>query len=105
MLTVKKKNGEIEVLGDSPIETPDDGKLLAFINALQNRLTSPVLEELPPMHSGIMGYVGYDLIREIEDLPNTPHDDLAILTFEPIIELPAIPTCPAIIEFSPILTL
>ena len=25
-----------------------------------------------------MGYVGYDLIREIEDLPNTPHDDLAI---------------------------
>ncbi|HAY51116.1 MAG TPA: anthranilate synthase component I, partial [Acidimicrobiaceae bacterium] len=78
LLTVKKKNGEIEVLGDSPIETPDDGKLLAFINALQNRLTSPVLEELPPMHSGIMGYVGYDLIREIEDLPNTPHDDLAI---------------------------
>ena len=34
LLTVKKKNGEIEVLGDSPIETPDDGKLLAFILSL-----------------------------------------------------------------------
>ena len=36
LLTVKKKNGEIEILGDYPVEIPKDGKLLGFINDLQN---------------------------------------------------------------------
>src|SRR5680860_132485 len=30
---------------------------------------------MPPMHGGIMGYLGYDVIREIEHLPNVPPDD------------------------------
>ena len=78
LLTITKKNGNIEVLGDPPVEIPNDGKLLGFINELQNELISPALEDLPPMHSGIMGYIGYDLVREIEDLPNVPDDDLSI---------------------------
>ena len=78
LLTITKKNGNIEVLGNPPVEIPNDGKLLGFINELQNELISPALEDLPPMHSGIMGYIGYDLVREIEDLPNVPDDDLSI---------------------------
>ncbi len=78
LLTITKENGEISVIGDSPIPIPEDGQLLGFIENLQSQLTAPRLDELPPMHSGIMGYIGYDVVREIEDLPNTPEDDLSI---------------------------
>jgi anthranilate synthase component 1 len=30
------------------------------------------------MHSGIMGYIGYDVVREIERLPDAPPDDLGL---------------------------
>ena len=31
--------------------------------------------DLPPLHGGVMGYLGYDVIREVERLPDVPHDD------------------------------
>jgi anthranilate synthase component 1 len=33
------------------------------------------MEELPPLQGGLMGFLGYDIVREVEDLPNTPRDD------------------------------
>ena len=36
---------------------------------------APVIPELPPLHGGLMGYLGYDVIREVERLPNVPPDD------------------------------
>ena len=36
---------------------------------------SPVIDELPPLHGGLMGYLGYDVVREVEHLPNVPTDD------------------------------
>ena len=42
------------------------------------RLTGPVLPDLPPLHGGVMGFLGYDVIREVERLPDVPHDDLAL---------------------------
>ena len=30
---------------------------------------APSLAELPPLHSGLMGYLGYDVVREVEHLP------------------------------------
>ncbi|MBK6312157.1 MAG: chorismate-binding protein [Candidatus Microthrix sp.] len=29
----------------------------------------------PPLHSGLVGYLGYDVVREVEHLPDTPLDD------------------------------
>ena len=31
--------------------------------------------ELPPFHGGVVGYLGYDVVREIERLPAVPPDD------------------------------
>ncbi|MFT9315138.1 MAG: chorismate-binding protein, partial [Acetobacter orientalis] len=31
---------------------------------------------LPPMIAGIFGYLGYDMVRQMERLPNAPEDDL-----------------------------
>ena len=36
---------------------------------------APQLEDLPPLHGGIMGYLGYDVVREVEHLPDVPPDD------------------------------
>ncbi len=34
--------------------------------------------DLPPLHSGFVGYLGYDVVREIERLPDVAHDDLGL---------------------------
>jgi anthranilate synthase component I len=36
---------------------------------------SPVLPDLPPLQGGVMGYLGYDIVREVERLPAVPNDD------------------------------
>ena len=36
---------------------------------------APALDDLPPLHGGIMGYLGYDVVREVEHLPDVPPDD------------------------------
>jgi anthranilate synthase component 1 len=35
---------------------------------------------LPPLHSGLVGYLGYDAVRHIEHLPNRPEDDRGLPT-------------------------
>ena len=69
------REGVITVTGDLPASVPTDEGMLAAIEAMLSVYTSPVFPELPPMHGGIMGYLGYDVIREVEHLPNAPHDD------------------------------
>lgn len=36
---------------------------------------APVMPELPPLQGGMIGHVGYDIVREIEHLPDAPKDD------------------------------
>src|SRR4029453_13930204 len=40
------------------------------------RLPSPSLPGLPPLFAGAVGYLGYDLVRELERLPDQTEDDL-----------------------------
>ena len=40
------------------------------------RFESPNLNGLPPLHGGLVGYLGYDVVREVERLPDPPADDL-----------------------------
>ncbi|MCL4422546.1 MAG: chorismate-binding protein, partial [Actinobacteria bacterium] len=37
---------------------------------------TPEMDGLPPLHSGLVGYLGYDVVREVESLPGSPPDDL-----------------------------
>ena len=50
--------------------------VLATLERLLADCRAPVLPGLPPLQSGIVGYLGYDVVREIERLPNVPYDDL-----------------------------
>jgi anthranilate synthase component 1 len=50
--------------------------VLATLEALLDVYRSPELAELPPLHGGLVGYLGYDVVREVEHLPDVPPDDL-----------------------------
>jgi anthranilate synthase component 1 len=63
--------------GSEPPEgVPTDQGTLAALEALCAQFRAPKLPELPPFHGGIVGWMGYDTVREIERLPNVPTDDL-----------------------------
>ena len=51
---------------------------LAALRALihESRIALPAA--LPPMAAGVFGYLGYDMVRLMEDLPQPRHDPLAI---------------------------
>jgi anthranilate synthase component 1 len=72
--TLVLRNGVLEVEGDISPDMPRDRGILAAIEWLLERHRSPQLEELPPLHGGVVGYLGYDVVREVEHLPNIPTD-------------------------------
>ena len=53
-----------------------DRGVLAALEALLDTYRSPDLADLPPLHGGLVGYLGYDVVREVEHLPDVPPDDL-----------------------------
>ena len=73
--TIVSRRGVMEVTGNLPDAVPRDRGVLAAVEALLQCYRSPVLPELPPLHGGLVGYLGYDIVREIEHLPNVPFDD------------------------------
>lgn len=56
-------------------DAPLDQGILATIEVLLERFRSPQIEGLPPLHGGLVGYLGYDVVREVESLPDVPPDD------------------------------
>jgi len=77
-LVLVARNGRIEVKGAPPpgADMPTDRGVLAAVESLLTAYRSPVLPDLPPLHGGVVGYLGYDVVREVERLPNVPPDDL-----------------------------
>ncbi len=51
------------------------GGMLRAAELLLARFRGPDLAELPPLHSGLVGWLGYDVVREIEHLADSPLDD------------------------------
>jgi anthranilate synthase component 1 len=59
-----------------PAHVPLDKGVLAAVEAILDTHRSPSLPDLPPLHGGLVGYLGYDVVREVERLPDVPPDDL-----------------------------
>jgi anthranilate synthase component I len=66
----------VDVTGDLPASVPRDRGILAAVDEVLRLYRSPSLPELPPWHGGLVGYLGYDVVREVEHLPAVPPDDL-----------------------------
>jgi anthranilate synthase component 1 len=73
--TLILRDGVVEVDGALATDVPTGEGMLAALESLLDSYTSPAFNDLPPLHGGIMGFLGYDVIREVESLPNVPHDD------------------------------
>ncbi len=73
--TLVLRDGHVEIEGELPVDVPRDAGILAALEHLLATYRAPVLPELPPLHGGLMGYLGYDVIREVERLPDVPADD------------------------------
>ena len=76
--TLTSNGSSVTVDGDLGIDVPLDQGMLSAVEVLLREYRSPTVEELPPMHGGLVGYLGYDVVREIEKLPNVPDDQLGV---------------------------
>jgi anthranilate synthase component I len=75
LATLTARGRRVETTGQLGLSPSDDG-ILAAVEALVTRFESPSLNGLPPLHGGLVGYLGYDVVREVERLPQPPADDL-----------------------------
>ena len=74
--TLELRGGVIEKKGQHlSADIPLDKGMLAALDAIVAAYRGPIMPELPPLQGGVMGYLGYDIVREVEHLPDTPHDD------------------------------
>ena len=74
--TFVSRAGEVTVEGGRlPEGIRLDQGILATVEDVLAHYTSPSIPELPPLHGGLVGYLGYDVVREVERLPDVPPDD------------------------------
>jgi anthranilate synthase component 1 len=63
---------------DTAAFTPCAGGALTSLRALIEESRIELPGDLPPMAAGVFGYMGYDAVRLMEHLPNTPPDVLGL---------------------------
>jgi anthranilate synthase component 1 len=75
-----ERDGAALWLGDELPGLTDDlpADPLAAVRTLARRLRSPRDPGLPPLTGGLVGYLGYDVVRRLERLPVTSVDDLGM---------------------------
>ena len=75
LATLTARGRDVTVVGAVPDAVPRDRGILAALDALLAAWRAPALADLPPLHGGVLGYLGYDVVREVERLPHVPDDD------------------------------
>ena len=64
----------LTLVDDPRLELPEGNPLEVLEQLLERYATGPI-EGLPPLHSGAVGYLSYDMVRYVEYLPDPPIDD------------------------------
>jgi anthranilate synthase component I len=75
-----ERDGVTQWLGDPLPGITDDlpADPLQAVRTVARRLRSPRTPGLPPLTGGLVGYLGYDVVRRLERLPVTSTDDLGM---------------------------
>ncbi|WP_019928144.1 anthranilate synthase component I [Nocardia sp. BMG111209] len=71
-------DGEAAWLGATPVGAPAGGEPLAALRESLELLRTERLPGLPPLTGGLVGYLGYDIVRRLERLPELAADDLRL---------------------------
>ncbi|MYL03625.1 MAG: anthranilate synthase component I [Acidimicrobiaceae bacterium] len=65
----------VDVTGPLGVDVPRHEGMLTALEVLLDHYKAPSIEGLPPLHGGLVGFLGYDIVREVEHLPDVPFDD------------------------------
>jgi len=71
-------DGALSWVGEVPAGMPTEGDPLTALRSVVAQLHSEPLPGLPPLTGGMVGYLGYDVVRRFERLPELAADDLAL---------------------------
>ena len=76
--TLTESAGVATWSGVKPAGAPAGIDPLKALEITTSHLRSVALADLPPLTSGLVGYMGYDAVRRMEKLPSLAKDDLQI---------------------------
>ncbi|GAA0894953.1 anthranilate synthase component I [Streptomyces asiaticus] len=80
--TLTERDGRTHWLGTPPVGVPTDGDPLQALRATVETLHTPRdlggLAQLPPFTGGMVGYLGYDIVRRLEKVGEHGRDDLRL---------------------------
>ncbi|MEV5980194.1 anthranilate synthase component I [Streptomyces sp. NPDC052114] len=80
--TLTVRDGEAHWLGSPPVGVPTSGDPLAALRATVEMLHTPrdvvSADQLPPFTGGMVGYLGYDIVRRLEKIGPGERDDLRL---------------------------
>jgi anthranilate synthase component I len=80
--TLTESGGRVRWIGTPPVGVPTEGDPLEALRATVEALHTPRdldgLLKLPPFTGGMVGYLGYDVVRRLEKLPRHAEDDLGL---------------------------
>ncbi|CAM5294977.1 Anthranilate synthase component 1 OS=Streptomyces griseorubiginosus OX=67304 GN=trpE PE=3 SV=1 [Streptomyces griseorubiginosus] len=76
--TLTARDGQAHWLGTPPVGVPVEGDPLAALRATIETLHTPHQEGLPPFTGGMVGYLGYDIVRRLEKIGPGERDDLKL---------------------------
>ncbi|MEP7179332.1 MAG: anthranilate synthase component I, partial [Pseudonocardiales bacterium] len=71
-------DGDAAWTGSVPAGLPTTGEPLAVLGAAWRAVKAPRLPGLPPLTGGFVGYLGYDIVRCLERLPDKAADELGL---------------------------
>lgn len=74
--TLTEKDGRADWLGTPPAGVPRGMDPLQALKLAVAHLKTPVIPGLPPLTGGLVGYMGYDAVRRLENIPSIAIDDL-----------------------------
>ncbi|MDO5744230.1 MAG: anthranilate synthase component I [Micrococcaceae bacterium] len=74
--TLTTLDGKAHWQGSAPAGMPTEGNPVQVLRDTVRSLRTEPLEGLPPLTSGMVGFIGWEAVRHWERLPNPPADDL-----------------------------
>ncbi|GGP41907.1 anthranilate synthase component I [Streptomyces melanogenes] len=78
--TLTARDGEAHWLGTPPVGVPTSGDPLEALRATVEALHTPrdLAAGMPPFTGGMVGYLGYDIVRRLEKIGEHGRDDLRL---------------------------
>ncbi|RKN42343.1 anthranilate synthase component I [Streptomyces hoynatensis] len=76
--TLTVREGRAHWLGAPPVSVPTEGEPLSVLRETLRALHTPRDPGLPPFTGGMVGYLGYDIVRRLESVGDSAEDDLRL---------------------------